>query len=108
MPRTKPLTQVTTQQDNTRNYYKTSNNGLAYSKQAIAATDGCGESQNRFSTSTFGFSQQPYFEPSVWGQRPPPSALIQVTLLTYFCTSCIWVNLTQNVELNYLFEIHNG
>lgn len=85
MSRTKPLTQITTQRDNTRSYYKTSNNGLAYSKQPTSATDECTTSGNRFSTSTFGFSPpppQPYFEPTFYGQRPPPSALIgKVSLL---------------------------
>ena len=57
-------------------------NGLAYTRKK---SDDFEKPQSNSSTSTFGFSppQHPFFEASFYGQRAPPSALIQVNKHNY-------------------------
>ena len=80
----KPMPQNTNQKDNTESYYRTSNNGFSYSKQTFSAAAEYDKSENRFSSSAYGdLPQQPHIESILWGQRSPPSALMQVSISTY-------------------------
>ena len=62
-------------------------NGLAYTRKK---SDDFEKPQSNSSTSTFGFSppQHPFFEASFYGQRAPPSALIQVDKFKYRIQCC--------------------
>ena len=84
----KAMSQNTNQKDNTGSYYKTSNNGFSYSKQTFSAATEYDKSENRFSSTTYSdLPQQPHIESILRGQRFPPSALMQVSILTYLFQS---------------------
>ena len=81
---------------------KSPKNGVAYAKNKRSITEYEYENPKKISsTSTFGFSpshQQPFFEASFYGQRPPPSACIYQQVKYYHC-SCKNAN---NVNLYVL------